>query len=109
MFFFAWAFSKGAEEQIIPLIKLDNSVLQFSIHKLALDAVHQITQNYTIFGGVYLALGILAIVASLLIGRNSKDKKTPEATQEKKADSPADPKPAPKPAQKSKTSPRVQG
>jgi hypothetical protein len=106
LFFFAWAFSKGVEKQVIPMIKLDNSVLQLSVRRLASDAVHQIAHNYLIFGGVYLALGVLAIIVSMLIGRN---KKTPEAAQEKTPAPSSASKPASKPAQKPKTSPRIQG
>jgi hypothetical protein len=101
MLFFAWGLNRVVTHNVIPKIKLDNKVLQTSVHKLANELTHGVDQNYWIFGGVYTALGILAVGGATFIKRGAK---TPQPVPAKPAN-PSAPKAAPKP----KSPAKVQG
>jgi hypothetical protein len=107
MLFFSWSFNRVATHNVVPQIHLDNKVLQSNVQKLATDLAHSLSQNYVLFGGTYLALGIIALITAMMVGKKTAGEKVP-ATPGKSA--PVENLPAtPKPAQKPKSSPRIQG
>ncbi len=65
MLAFAWGLNYGVAQKAIPKIKLNNAVVQADVRKVALDVEQKVDQNYWLFGGVYGALGVLAIGASM--------------------------------------------
>lgn len=63
MLIFSWALSRAVSAEIIPKIKVDNTVLQQGLRNLATDIGQRIDRNYWIFGGVYTVLGAAAITS----------------------------------------------
>jgi hypothetical protein len=108
MLFFAFSLNRVAVHNVIPKINLDNKVLQTNVRILATEVAQSIDQNYWIFGGVYFALGALAILVTMLIGRGG----VAVADKPKAAVNPpiaAKPPTAKPKAPKPKSSPRIQG
>jgi hypothetical protein len=113
MLLFAWGINRVATHNVIPKLGLDNNVLRSSVQKLATEIVHNVQQNYIMFGGIYLALGIAALIISMMMGKKTAGEKVPANTDKSApaANSSTTPKPAQKPAPKPKpkSSPRIQG
>jgi hypothetical protein len=110
MLLFAFSLNRVAVHNVIPKINLDNAVLQTNVRILATEVVQSIDQNYWIFGTAYFALGVLAILVTMLIGRGGV-KESVAAKEGAASVSSAPPKPqAPKPkTAKPKSAPRIQG
>jgi protein-S-isoprenylcysteine O-methyltransferase Ste14 len=112
MLFFAWSLNRAVAENVIPKISLDNKVLTGNVQILASEVTQKIDQNYWIFAIGYLALGILAILVTLLIRKGGK--KVPAAASSQGASQPPAHKPASSPPQrptapKPKSPPKIQG
>lgn len=69
MMVFAWGVSYGVNEKLLPQISVDNGPLQDSFKTVIKDVSNQIDNNYWVFGGVYLALGALAIATTVYLKR----------------------------------------
>jgi hypothetical protein len=108
MLLFAFSLNRVAVHNVIPKINLDNAVLQSNVRILATEVVQNIDQNYWIFGTIYFALGALAILTTMMLGKGG-GKMAPAAANENSG-APAEPKSAQKPkTAKPKSAPRIQG
>jgi len=74
MLFFAWGLNQATIKEV-PKLKLNNAVVTTDVHKVILDLESKIDQNYWIFGGVYVVLGLLAILAAQFWPRGKNDGK----------------------------------
>lgn len=59
--FVAWALSRSDSSLFQTQVNINNAVLQTDIRKLLTDIVSGIDHYYWLFGGIYTALGILAL------------------------------------------------
>jgi hypothetical protein len=113
MLAFAWGLNRVVTQNITPKIVVENKVLQSNMRTLATDITHRVDKNYWIFGIAYAALGLILILTTLLIGRNSI-KKPPAAPKAQGANQPPHNNPAPRQQHRPappirKSPPRIQG
>lgn len=67
MMIFAWVFNYVVNNKITPNIRIENKAMQQNLQKAITDLSQQIDKNYWIFGGVYSALGAVALAAPLYL------------------------------------------
>ena len=117
MLVFACGLNYAVNQKALPKLngQLNNAVLEKDIKLLAKDITQSIDKNYWIFGGVYAALGAIAIGTVIFTGRGKKTKAAaapanhtphqpepvedsePEAKTEPEPKSEPEPKPQPEP------------
>lgn len=102
---FAWAENRAISSQVVPKIKLDNSVMQAKVRVLVTDISQHIDKNYWIFGGAYTLLGVLGICVTSFWRRTKPlpEAQTPNPEPKKEqaqASSPSPPKKTAKPKPK---------
>jgi hypothetical protein len=75
---FAWVLNWGVNQKALPKLNMDNKVLQEKVRLLAKDLTGNLDKTYYIFGGVYAALGVLAIGLPMFIHRGRGGHAQPE-------------------------------
>jgi hypothetical protein len=71
MLVMGWLLKWGVDNKLEPKIKFDNALLQSDIKKLISDLASAITHNYWLFGGIYTALGLAAVLAPKFVGKDA--------------------------------------
>lgn len=71
---FAWFSNKVVNDQIVPQIKLESAALQEQFQKLVKNISATASKNFMTAGGVYTAIGALAVTGSIFIKRGSSAK-----------------------------------
>ncbi len=66
---FAWGLNYGVNQKALPRLNLDNKVLQDKVTTLTKDLTQNLDKTYYVLGGIYAALGILAIGVPMFVHR----------------------------------------
>jgi hypothetical protein len=66
-----WLSNKFTNSVVVEKIKVDNSVLQEKMRRLATDVSGTFSKNFLLAGSAYATLGALAIAGSILINKRS--------------------------------------
>lgn len=72
MLVFSWALNRTVNTSLVPKIAMDNIVLQQGVRNIATGLTRQTTKNYYFFGGIYVALGILAVSSWLYLNKRNR-------------------------------------
>jgi hypothetical protein len=71
MLVIGWLLKWGVDNKLQPKIKFDNAVLQADIKKLVSELADAITRNYWLFGGIYTAVGLAAILTPRFLNKSA--------------------------------------
>ncbi|MGH7157395.1 MAG: hypothetical protein ACREGG_04790 [Candidatus Saccharimonadales bacterium] len=71
MLIFSWAFNRVVSTNIVPKIRINDTVLQQDIRNLVTDLAQQIDKNYWYFGAIYTVLGVAAIGSAEIYRRKN--------------------------------------
>jgi uncharacterized protein YjeT (DUF2065 family) len=71
---YAWGFNYGLTKKALPKIHISNTVISSDVKTIATEITHTVDKYYWLFGGVYLALGVIAITAAWKYPRSASTK-----------------------------------
>jgi hypothetical protein len=83
MLIFSWAFNYVLINKVIPKIKIDkNYAVQQNLKHATTDLAQKIDRNYWTFGGIYAALGLVAISSPMWLPRKESPKPAAESVKD---------------------------
>lgn len=82
---FSWVLNRTVNTSLVPKITIGNAALQQGVRNLATDLTRQIDKNYWFFGGLYVALGTLAVGSSLYLSKRNRPSAATQTAVRKKS------------------------
>jgi hypothetical protein len=69
---YSWSVNYAITKKILPRINISNLTIKTDVQSIAIRTTHTVDKYYWIFGGIYLALGVCAIILAWKYYRSPK-------------------------------------